>query len=198
MKKTLVSVIMLVGCAVALAGCGGSKTTKIDNKQIATEFANAPSWVLDGGGSMEGGIAAVGSAAVGKAGMNFARTEALANGRDELARQLSLKVKNMVKNFTQTTGLGDSETVDKVSSQVSKQVANQTINGSRQKDSWISPSANLYILVAVDSSIAKDAIKNAVQTSLRNEQALWQQFQAKKAYDDLDKEIEKEFGDFKN
>ncbi len=198
MKKMLVSVVMLVGCAVALAGCGGSKTAKIDNKEIANEFANAPSWVLDGGGTMEGGVAAVGSAAIGKAGMNFARTEALANGRDELARQVSLKVKNMVKNFTQTTGIGDSETVDKVSSQVSKQVANQTINGSRQKDSWISPSSNLYVLVAVDSSIAKQAIKNAVQTSLKNEQALWQQFQAKKAYDELDKEIDKEFGDFKN
>jgi len=152
---------------------------------------------MDGGGSMEGGMAAVGSAKIGNAGMNFARTEALANGRDELARQMSVKVKNMVKNFTQSTGIGDDETVDKVSSQVSKQVANQTLNGSRQKDSWISPSSTLYVLVAVDPAIVKESIKNAVQTSFKNEQALWQQFQAKKAYDELDKEIDKEFGDFK-
>ncbi len=198
MKKMLVFIVMIMSCVLVFSGCGGSKGAKVDNQQMASEFANAPAWVLDGGGSMEGGIAAVGSAAIGKAGMQFARTEALANARDELARQINVKVKNMVKNFTQTTGIGDSETVDKVASQTSKQVANQTVNGSRQKDSWISPSSTLYILVAIDPSIAQNAVKNAVQTSMRNEQALWQQFQAKKAYEELDSEIEKEFGEFKN
>ena len=171
-----------------IAGCSTTPKAVPDS----SELADAPSWVLDGGGSIEGGSAAVGSARIGNAGMNFARTEALANARDELARQLSLKVKNMVKNFTQTTGIGDDETVDKVSSQVSKQVANQTLNGSKQKDTWISPSSNLYVLVVIDSSSLKNAIKNSVKTSFKNEQALWQQFQAKKGHDELDKEIEKE------
>ena len=38
------------------------------------------------------------------------------------------------------------------------------------------------------------AVKEQVQTSYKNEQALWQQFQAKKANEELDAEIEKEFG----
>lgn len=197
MKKLFLLITCLVVGSLVLFSCGGSKSAKVDNKALAEEFENAPSWVLDGGGSMEGGMAAVGSAAIGDAGMNFARTEALANGRDELARQLGVKVKNMVKNFTQTTGIGDSETVDKVSSQVSKQVTSETLTGSRQKESWISPSATYYVLVVVDPEIVKESVKNSIQTSLKNEQALWQQFQAKKAYDELDKEIEKEFGDFK-
>lgn len=196
MKKMLLLMVCLVLGSFVLFSCS-SNTAKVDNEALSKEFENAPSWVLDGGGSMEGGMAAVGSAKIGSAGMNFARTEALANGRDELARQLGVKVKNMVKNFTQTTGIGDSETVDKVSSQVSKQVTNETLTGSRQKDSWISPSATFYALVVVDPEIVKESVKNSVQTSLKNEQALWQQFQAKKAYDELDKEIEKEFGDYK-
>ena len=159
---------------------------------MANEFANAPKWVLNP--SLEGGISAVGSAKIGKAGMQFARTEAMAHGRDELARITSVKVKNMVKNFTQSTGVADAETVDKVSSQVTKQVTNQAISGSKQKETWISPSNDIYVLVVVDASVAKDNVKQAVQTSMKNEQALWQQFQAKKANEELDKEIDKEFG----
>ncbi len=191
MKKLFVLLTVLVFALVFIGGCASTPST-------VDEYEDAPSWVLDGGASVEEGSAAVGSAKISKAGMNFTRTEALAYARDELAKQLGVKVKNMVKNFTQSTGIGDDETVDKVSSQVSTQVTNETISGSRQKDIWISPSKDLYVLVYIDSEILKASVKNSVQTSMKNEAALWQQFQAKKAYDDLDKEIEKEFGAYKN
>jgi ABC-type sulfate transport system substrate-binding protein len=86
---------------------------------------------------MEGGLTGLGAAKIGAAGLQFARTEAIANARDEMARTLSIKVKNMFKNFTQVTGVGDAETVDKVSANVSKQVANQTLEGSRAKNVWL-------------------------------------------------------------
>ncbi|MBW1895125.1 MAG: LPP20 family lipoprotein [Deltaproteobacteria bacterium] len=191
MKQLFVLVTVLVFALFFLGGCASTPST-------VDEYEDAPSWVLDGGSSVEEGSAAVGSAKISKAGMNFTRTEALAYARDELAKQLGVKVKNMVKNFTQSTGIGDDETVDKVSSQVSTQVTKETISGSRQKDIWISPSKDLYVLVYIDSETLKASVKNSVQTSMKNEAALWQQFQAKKAYDDLDKEIEKEFGAYKN
>ncbi len=125
--------------------------------------------------------------------MNFARTEALSNGRSELARQISTRVKDMVKNFTQTTGVGDDETVDKVSAQVSKLVTNQMLSGTKQKDSWISPSSTYYALMVIDPLALKSSVKDSVMTSYKNDKALWQQFQAKKAYEELEKEIEKEF-----
>ena len=193
MKKLFGWMTMLIFALVFIGGCASSKDTVGED-----EFEDAPSWVLDGGSSIDDGAAAVGSAKISKAGMNFTRTEALAYGRDELAKQLGVKVKNMVKNFTQTTGIGDDETVDKVSSQVSTQVTKETISGSRQKEMWISPSKDLYVLVFIDNETLKTAVKNSVQTSMKNEAALWQQFQAKKAYDDLEKEIDKEFGSYKS
>ena len=54
----------------------------------------------------------------------------------------------------------------------------------------------MYVLVVLDpASIAnaKNAMKEAVKTSYKNDKALWQQFQAQKADQSLDKEIEKEF-----
>jgi hypothetical protein len=107
---------------------------------------------------------------------------------------ISVKVKNMVKNFTQQIGVGDEQTVDKVSAQVSKQVTYQVLNGSRQKDMWISPSGELYVLVVLDPESVKDVVKRETISSFKNDRALWQQFQAKKAYEELEKEIEKEFG----
>ncbi len=197
MKKGLV-ILPLIFTIATITSCGKKETpkpqeiSKIQNQKWANEFENAPRWVLNP--QTEGVLAAVGSAKIGKAGIQFARTEALANARDELARMISVKVKNMVKNFTQQVGVGDEQTVDKVSVQVSKQVAYQVLNGSRQKDMWISPSGTLYILVVLDPEIVKEAVKQATLSSFKNEKALWQQFQAKKAYEELDREIQKEFG----
>ncbi|MFQ5560055.1 MAG: LPP20 family lipoprotein [Nitrospinota bacterium] len=191
MKRQFLCNVVIAGTFI-VTGCGGpKKPTQVESPQMIEELSNAPEWVLDP--SVEGGIASVGSAKIGKAGIQFARTEALANGRDEIARQITVKVKNLVKSFTQVTGIGDDQVVDKVSSQVSKQVSSEVITGSKQKNLWISPSNELFIFVVVDPGIIKEAVKNSVQSSYKNEKALWQQFQAKKAHEELDKEIDKEF-----
>lgn len=187
---------ILLMCAIALplviVGCGG-KTTSVESADPAVTacLAGAPNWVINGGA--EGGLSGVGAAKIGKAGVNFARTEALAGGRDEIARVLSVKVNNMFKQFTQTTGIGDNETVDKVTANVSKQVASQMISGSKQIGSWVSPCNEMYVLVGVDAALAQQAIKEQSLSSLKNEQALWQQFQAKNAQDELDAAVKAEF-----
>ncbi|HIC96905.1 MAG TPA: hypothetical protein EYP11_00690 [Aquificaceae bacterium] len=190
MRKAILIPVAGIVSVSFLVSCG--------KKEVKTGFEGdpclrgAPAWVLnpEAGGSK---VASVGSARLGKAGLQFARTEALSNARDELARMIEIRVKNMVKNFMQVTGVGDAETVDRVSVQVSKQVAYQTIRGSKQVALWRSPCNELFVLVSVDPKMVKDFIKAQVETSLRNEQALWQLYQAKKAYQELDKEIEKEF-----
>ena len=131
MKKFLLLVLVIT--AFAVAGCG-SKNTAVSAAQYNKCYKDAPSWVIMGGA--EGGLSAVGSAQIGNAGLSFARTEALANGRDEIARMLQLKVNNMVKNFTQTTGIGDAQTVDKVTANVSRQLSNQTLTGSKAKETY--------------------------------------------------------------
>ena len=192
MKRILFSIVALALSSMLFTAC--QTTDKVASKELQEEFANAPKWVFDP--SMEGGLSAVGSAKMSKAGMQFTRTEALAAARDELARQMTVKVKNMVKNFTQSTGIGDDEVVDRVSAQVSKQVSKQTLTGSKQKDLWISPSSELFVLVVLDPASVGEAVKESVKTSYKNERALWQQFQGKKAQEELDAEIEKEFGDY--
>ena len=98
----------------------------------------------------------------------------------------------MVKDFTQTTGIGDAQTVDKVSANVSRQLANQTLTGSKAKETWISSECNeLFILVVADAPAMEEDIKAQITSSYRNEQALWQEIQAKNALKEMDEQIEK-------
>lgn len=196
--KHIIQLSLVAGIALA-GGCANTEESDpVAQAPTMTQnkFANAPGWVLNP--SMEGGLSAVGSAIESKAGMSFQRTKALANGRDELARQMSLEVSNMFKSFLQSTGVGDAETIDSVSSAVSKQVAQATLSGSRQGQMWVAPDGELYVLVVMDMEAFKlateQAYKQAVQTSMGNDEALYQQFLGERAQDDLSAEIERRFG----
>ena len=189
MKRVWTAVMFVMCCALVMTGCqsGG---------EVAKPASDLPAWVLV---PPEGGICAVGSAKVGPAGMGFARTEATANARDEIARILNTRVKNMFKNFTETTGVGDDQTVDKVTTNVSKQLAKVDLSGSIVKKAHHDQAnKELYVLVAVQPDVVKtvaDTMKQAAITSFKNDKALWQKFQAKKGHEELESQIEKEFSE---
>lgn len=191
MKKSITCFILLIACAFLLYACGTS-AVRVDNEDLAEEFENAPEWVLSG--PAEGEVSAVGSATIGKAGDQFARNEALAQARSELAKQISLKVKDLFNNFTQQTGIGSEQTSDKMVKQITKQVTNETLSGSKLKEIWISPSKKMYVLVAIDSALVKQSVREGLRTSYQNDEARWQEFQAKNGNAELDREIEKTFG----
>lgn len=189
----------LAAAGLLLVGCSSNKTAPVEEEQQADTFAThceytpgvrAPEWYCNP--EMNGGIAALGEAKPNAAGdNNFQRTEAMANGRDALARQLEVKVSNMFKNFTATTGEGVDATYDKATENVSRQVAQQTLSGSKQINRWVAPDGTLVLLIGLaESSPVIDSIKS----SMKNEKALWQKFQAQKAQEELDKYLEKEFG----
>ncbi len=147
----------------------------------------APSWIKKP--TVEDAIAEVGSAPKSAAGIGFQRRIALANARSNLAQQVETLVKDKVETFTRTTGIAKAETVDRVATTVSKQVAKVTLRGSKQVDSWRSPSGTFYVLVAIPNKEINAAAKDAVKTSFKNDEALWQQFKSKQAFEELEKEF---------
>lgn len=193
MTAKIVLISLATATALLMSGCAQKSDTGVAQgapAQVSLELAGAPAWVLDP--AVEGAMCAVGSAKVGPAGMNFAITEATGNARDDLARQIQTNVANMLKNFTQQTGVGDSVAVDKVVSNVSKQLAKQDLSGSKGTKKWVSQTGTLWILVVMqDPSKVAASIKETVKTSFKNDEALWQQFQGKKAQDELDSSLEK-------
>ena len=175
--------------ALILTGCG--KNQPAPSPQCTTVTGTvAPEWVCNP--NMEGGLTAVGKAPYSP----LQREEAMADARDQLARQIEVRVKNMFKRFTQTTGIGKDMTVDKAVQSVSKQLAHATLRGSKMLKMWYDPkNRDLYVLVGMpDTKQIQEEAKQAVKTSFRNNQALWQQFLAKKADKELDEAIKEEFG----
>jgi len=198
MKKLVTSSILALGIAGFMAGCDMMGASMPNFEQCKIDGANAPQWVCDGGATMEGGLFAVGSAEKNPLGASFQRTEATAAARDALARQLKVKVKNMFKQFQATTGVGDAQTAEKATQNVSKQVASMALSGSKVMKVWISPTGTMYVLVGMpDPKAVAAQVKQAVKTTFHNDQALWQEFKAKKADAELDAAVDKEFGDNK-
>lgn len=176
--------------AALLTGCGDQPKPAQDEGDFRCKQDGvlAPKWTCNPQ-SYEGAIVGLGSAPISKAGANFTRQNAMAAARNDLAFQIETQVKAKVENFVRGTGVAENEVVDSVSTQVSKQLANTTLNGSKQLETW-SSNKTTYILVGISNDVVnKEAKKQIVNSSHKNEDALWQQFQSKQALESLDKEF---------
>jgi LPP20 lipoprotein len=190
MKK---AAYLIAGVALSafLTGCGEKKKEEVADCVFPDAPGTAaPGWVCDEPVSgVE--VSAVGSADKSGAGHDFMKTMASTSARVQLAQNMKVQVRNMVKQYIETTGAADSETVDKVMTSVTKQITNETLVGTKIFKTRTSPSGALYVLVGMDEASVQQATKKAVKTSMKNERALWQQFKAQKTQDELAAEISK-------
>jgi len=190
MKKLayLVAGVALTGL---LTGCGDkAKEDVADCVFPDAPGAAAPGWVCDEP-VKDLDVSAVGSASKSGAGHDFMKSMASTAARVQLAQNMKVQVRNMIKQYVETTGAADTETVDKVMTSVTKQITNETLIGTKIYKTRTSPNGNLYVLVGMDSSSVQQATQKALKTSMKNERALWQQFKASKTQDELAAEISK-------
>lgn len=188
MIKSLTTIAAAGVIAATITGCGSAPAPAASpDFRCKQENVLAPKWTCVP--MVEGAYAGVGVATKSAAGMGHMRRVALANGRSDLAQQIKSQVKDKVETFTRTTGKADAETVDAVTTAVSKQVAKVDLQGSKGVDVWTAPSGNLYMLVTVPEATVNGEVKSAVKSSFKNDKALWQQFQNKEAMDGLEKEF---------
>ncbi len=189
--------IVILSFLVLIVGCSsknelGEGASSIEDSALeANNLTNAPSWVLNGGGN---GLSSIGSAEITKAGLQFARNEALAMARDELARIISVKVEGVVNNaISQSIGNNAYDSnVEKYGEQITRQIVSQTMVGTKQKDTWITPDGKqIYILVELDSSLAEKARQSIMQSISQDSSNA--PVQKDKFLDALDKALNSEF-----
>jgi len=152
---------------------------------------DAPDWICMP--HAEGSIVAVGIAKPNSADdLSMQRAEAMADARDALARQIETKVANMFKKYVATTGAGKAQTYEKATQNVSKQIAKQTLKGTKQLSFWQHPkTGEIFLLVGVQTKSVEEGMEDAIKTTFKNDNALYQEFKAQKAQGELDKELEK-------
>lgn len=176
---------LLGSIVVVFAGCA-SKPAEVC--KFPGTKGDAPLWVCDA--PVEGvSVSAVGSAEKSGAGLEFTKQMAATAARVRLAQSMKAQVQNMIKQYAETTGAGDQETVDKVNTSVTKQITNETLVGTKMLRSTQAPDGTMYVLVGLDEAAAQKLTETAVKLSMNNDQAAWQQFKGKKGQDELAADI---------
>ncbi len=192
MKKIL---FLVLSISLLFVSCK-NKEAKEEQRELtpieAKVYKDYPEWVFQP--DYKGGIAAVGQSKIGAAGLSFARQEALAMARSELARMIEVKVDDMFKTYVNSVGVSGELGVEKVSTAVSRQVASVSLKGSKQIDTWINKdNTEIFVLVAVSNDDLKRETLTTVKSTLGSDEALWQEFKAKKAQDELEAAVNKTF-----
>lgn len=160
--KTYAKHILAVSVAAAffVVGCGdkdnalGEGAKKIDKKALqALNIQGAPNWVLNGG---QGDMSSVGMADIINGDLGYARTEALALARDELARQVATEIEGVISRAA-SVSMGASAQdaqISKASEQITKQSVSQTLSGSKQTDTWVTKDATkIFVLIKLSPEL---------------------------------------------
>lgn len=196
LKRIVISLAAL--SFLGLSGCGSApaREPKVEVAAVPEcTFPNsqspAPDWVCDM--PVEGvAVSAVGVAAKSAAGNAFMKQMAMTDARVQLSQMVRTRVTNMIKQYAETTGSADQQTVDQVNTSVTKQITDETLVGTRLYRTITGPDGALYALVGLDENSAQKITEAAIKTSMNSERAAWQQFRAQKGQDELAAEIAKQ------
>ncbi len=189
----ITNVLLTSVIALGFAACSSqpAKVEKVAECVFPGSDKPAPTWVCDA--PVEGmTVGAVGSAAKSDAGVAFMKQMAATDARVQLAQNMRVQVQNMIKQYAETTGAGSKETVDRVNTSVTKQITDQTLQGTKIFRSIVAPDGTMFVLVGLDEAGVQKLTETAVKTSMNNDQAAWQQFKAQKGQDELAAEIAKQ------
>lgn len=189
------STVLLIALGMTLAACSASQVQPVQGS-LQGEMEGAPDWVVKSCnayfGEKQTVICGLGSTG-GTRNITLARNAAIANGRNEIARSLQVKVKAMLKSYMATTTGGENYGTAADDEQhivdVSKQVTSMTLSGTKHVDTWVSPKNTLFALVVLDVDAFKDSLKQMTQLDAKVKEAIIQR--ADKAFKELDTEVEK-------
>ena len=191
MYKIALSSTLALILSTTFVGCSGDPEPEkpIAITECVIDHVDAPKWACGIVVGYDDTLTSVGSAKMSKAGAGFTRKNAMADGRSNLSHQIEVEVKAKIEQYAGSTGIGDRETVDTTATQVSKQVAKVTLNGSKQLAYWQHPeNDDIYVLMGVSQDSVNNSANEVVHSSFNNQDALWQQFKAENALKGLEED----------
>ncbi len=166
--------------AIILTSCGGPKSSSGSTE--AGSFADAPKWFMKPPTSSDM-IYAVGAAK--KQNPSLALNAATQRARDEIARSVTVKVQNMMKDFMQESGVGENAQALEFTESVSKQVADVSLTGSVRTKTATGKDGTIYVLV----EYSLDGARQAALTEANKQEALYNEFKADQGFKDLEEAI---------
>ena len=191
-KKSIL--ILTILTATAFGGCTAKETKPELGTNVNYEkMKEFPKWVMQP--VYENGIAGIGSAKMTELGFDFARKEAMASARLDLAGQIKTKVDGLFKSYTSKIGIGGSASVDTLSENVIKELVSVDLKGASLKETWISPNDELYVLMAIDNEKLIETTTKAINNSNNyTDENLKLKIKAESSQAELEKELNAYFG----
>ena len=168
----IITLIVLIGCA------GGNRSGSSESTQ-----SEMPNWFSKRELSDD---VYIGVGMAKKQKPSLALKVATARARDDIAKQISLKVENMMQDFMQESGIGKNAESLEFTSSVAQQIANTTLRGSSVELQERAEDGTWYVRVIY----SKVDAKNAVLESVRLEKSLFNEFKVQQGFKDLEKIIQ--------
>tara|TARA_R110002012_G_scaffold235198_1_gene409031 strand:+ start:76 stop:609 length:534 start_codon:yes stop_codon:yes gene_type:complete len=173
MKQLFYSAVL----ALSITACGGKQAPTV-SKEMSSQM---PTWAM----TPPAGCA-VGSYKH-KGNIAMAKQSATARGRDELGRQLEVKVKSMIKDYIEEGETNGKDFTEEITTSVSKQVASMSLSGTVAKKSDMQ-NGHYFTLVCLDIKTFSDTFDKMNELSDKARRGL--RHRANHAFRDLDAEVD--------
>ncbi len=118
--------------------------------------------------------------------MDLAIDKAKQAGKVELSERISANVQSQVKSFTQEAGMAENTQIVEFYQSTSKTVTNNTLNGVAVLKRYPYKKSGGTWVAYVQMGLKKDAVSTAVVNVIKNEEALYAEFKASQAFQELE------------
>ena len=186
MKRALIT-ILIITLVIISFGCSGNKKKEV---KADGELVYRPSWW--GLQNEQGYVNTYGQGTnlSENASMNVARSNALA----EAAQYVEITVQSMLKNYLEEAGVNDPQVLAPTSNVV-RAVSNAEFSGiitGKMETRKVKEAGGERYKTWLQMKIPQDQINRHLAAQIRNEEALYNQFKASQAFQELDHYLEKE------
>ena len=175
-KTNLITLIAML----IFFGCAGSKPKPLSNKDL-------PEWYLDPP-KFEDKFVGVGDAL--RPQFNLSKQVATERARVEVARAVETTVNSALNDHMQASGMGAEAGATEFTESVSKSLVNTTLKGCTIEKTEIFKD-RVFVMVTYDANKAREEAKATARSEAKKEEALYNEFKARQAFDALDQAIDR-------
>lgn len=161
-------------------GCAGSKPKPLSNKDLPEWYLNPPKF--------EDKFVGVGDAL--RPQFNLSKQVATERARVEVARAVETTVNSALNDHMQASGMGAEAGATEFTESVSKSLVNTTLKGCTIEKTEIFKD-RVFVMVTYDANKAREEAKAAAKSEAKKEEALYNEFKARQAFDALDQAIDR-------
>ena len=181
----IIRIINVIVVCLLIHGCGSGPNPKPETNGPCQQEYGQWWWTYP---TAEDALYGVGIA--NKQSIQLARQSAAGRARDEIARQVEVKVSNVLKDFMSESGIGEGAEALEFTENVSKQVANVTMTGAIPV-CYHKIGNDTYCLVEYNIAQVRAVALEEAKSAAQKEEVLYNEFKARKGFESLEKEIEK-------